>query len=33
MDIAKTKEYYAQIDNKDLCQCDDCKNYVKEIKM
>ena len=32
MDIEKTKEYYAQLDYCDLCQCDDCKNYVKEIK-
>ena len=32
MDIAKTKEYYAQLDYSDLCQCDDCKNYVKKIK-
>ncbi len=32
MDIEKTKAYYAQINYNDLCQCDDCKNYVKEIK-
>lgn len=32
MDIEKTKEYYAQLDYSDLCQCDDCKNYVKGIK-
>ena len=32
MDIEKTKEYYSQLDYGDLCQCDDCKNYVKEIK-
>ena len=33
MDIEKTKEYYAQLDYSDLCQCDDCKNYVKKIKV
>lgn len=32
MDIEKTKEYYSQLNYGDLCQCDDCKNYVKEIK-
>lgn len=32
MNIEKTREYYSYLTNDDLCQCDYCKNYVKEIK-
>lgn len=32
MNIEKTKEYYSKLTNDDQCQCDYCKNYVKEIK-
>ena len=32
MNIEKTREYYRHLTNDDLCQCDYCKNYVKEIK-
>ena len=32
MNIEKTREYYSHLTSDDLCQCDYCKNYVKEIK-
>lgn len=32
MDINRTKVYYEQINNQDLCQCIYCKNYVNKIK-
>ena len=32
MNIERTREYYRHLTNDDLCQCDYCKNYVKEIK-
>ncbi len=32
MDIEKTKLYYEQINNNDLCDCLYCQNYIKEIK-
>lgn len=32
MDISRTREYYDQLPFDDLCQCDYCKNYCKEIK-
>ena len=32
MDIERTKAYYAQISERDLCQCEYCRNYVHEIR-
>lgn len=32
MNIEKTKAYYEQICNSDLCGCEYCQNYVREIK-
>lgn len=32
MDIEKTKELYQRTGPSDLCSCDYCKNYVKQIK-
>ncbi len=32
MDIEKTKEFYNQIKAEDLCSCDYCQNYIREIK-
>lgn len=32
MDIERTKSYYEQISNCDLCDCAYCQNYVSEIK-
>lgn len=32
MDIEKTKELYRNTTPDDICQCDYCKNYVKQIK-
>ena len=32
MDIRRTKSYYEQISNRDLCDCAYCQNYVREIK-
>ncbi len=32
MNITKTKEYYEVLSPNDLCECDYCKNYVKQIK-
>lgn len=32
MDIRKTKDYYKTLREDDLCDCDYCKNYYKEIK-
>ena len=32
INIEKTREYYSHLRNDDLCQCDYCKNYSKEIK-
>lgn len=32
LDIRKTKSYYEQISNRDLCGCAYCQNYVHEIK-
>lgn len=32
LDIRKTKSYYEQISNRDLCGCAYCQNYVREIK-
>lgn len=32
MDARKTKEYYAALTSDDLCQCDRCQNYIKQIK-
>ncbi|MCR5602622.1 MAG: hypothetical protein K6G27_02835 [Lachnospiraceae bacterium] len=32
IDIQRTRDYYKQLSFDDLCQCDYCKNYVKEVK-
>lgn len=32
LDIRRTKLYYEQISNSDLCDCAYCQNYVREIK-
>lgn len=32
MDVERTKPYYEQISNCDLCDCTYCQNYVSEIK-
>ena len=32
MDIEKTKAYYDSLNSGDLCTCDYCRNYYKEIK-
>ena len=32
LNIEKTREYYSHLTNDDLCQCDYCKNYIKEVK-
>lgn len=32
VDIQRTKDYYEQLSFDDLCQCDECINYRKEIK-
>ena len=32
LDIRRTKSYYEQISNRDLCDCAYCQNYVREIK-
>ena len=32
MDIEKTKVYYAQISERDLCGCDYCQNYIRQIR-
>ena len=31
MDIEHTKEYYARLTEDDLCQCEYCRTYVREI--
>ena len=32
VDMTKTKEYYAAIDNSELCDCSYCRNYRMQIK-
>ena len=32
MNIRKTENYYKTLREDDLCDCDYCKNYYKEIK-
>ena len=32
VDMTKTKEYYAAIDNSELCDCSYCRNYRLQIK-
>ena len=32
LDIKRTKSYYEEISNHDLCDCAYCQNYVHEIK-
>lgn len=32
MDIEKTKMYYKQLSSRDLCNCEYCQNYIREIK-
>ena len=32
MDIEQTKRYYASLNSEDICSCDYCRNYYKEIK-
>ena len=33
LDIRRTKSYYEQVSNRDLCDCAYCQNYVREIKV
>ncbi len=32
MDIEKTKQYYNNLTNADICDCKYCQNYVREVK-
>lgn len=32
LDIEKTKAYYARSSERDLCSCEYCRNYVREIR-
>lgn len=32
MNTEKTREFYRHLKNDDLCQCDYCKNYIREIR-
>lgn len=32
MDIEKTKQYYNNLTNADICDCEYCQNYVREVK-
>lgn len=32
MDIEKTKEYYRNLNEKDLCDCVYCRNYIGQIR-
>ena len=32
MDMDRTKEYYARLTEDDLCQCEYCRTYVREIR-
>lgn len=32
MDIGKTKRYYADLRNSDLCQCDNCRIFYGKVK-
>jgi len=32
MDIIKTREYYESLEKSDLCQCESCRYFYKEIK-
>ena len=32
MNIDSTREYYARLPLSELCQCDYCRNYMKEIR-
>ncbi|MBQ6334132.1 MAG: hypothetical protein IJI46_03555 [Erysipelotrichaceae bacterium] len=32
MDIEKTKKYYEQLSDEEVCDCTYCQNYVKQIK-
>ena len=32
MNIEKTRQYYAQLREEDLCDCAYCRNYMKEIR-
>lgn len=32
MDIEKTRQYYNQLTEEDICDCAYCRNYVKEIR-
>ena len=32
MDIERTKQYYAKLTEEDLCRCDYCRTYVREIR-
>ena len=32
LDIEKTKSYYNQIRNEDLCDCDYCRNNIHEVR-
>ena len=33
MDVIKTRNYYRSLQPEDVCQCRDCQNYVKNIKI
>ena len=33
MNIEKTKVFYKKTNTSDLCDCEYCKNYIKEIKL
>lgn len=32
IDLGKTKRYYEQVTEEDLCDCAYCQNYIREIK-
>ncbi len=32
MNIEKTKKYYDDLTDADICDCEYCRNYVREVK-
>ena len=32
MDLERTKQYYEKLNGDDLCQCEYCRTYVREIR-
>ena len=32
MDIERTKQFYRELKQSDVCDCAYCRNYVKEVK-